>query len=208
MKIKKINEVIDSDNSLIGVKKTPEHGNDIESQASKTTDYNARVKAQPFRYDMLGRFGFTLFPFFEGKEDETQKDLIDDLAKLAYEKYLEILKHYYKNPNKLKSDYRKTHNLDFDSQPEDKKKIDYEMARRIMATIQPHIEKSLEVVQNKLDEGAVIEDRVVKEKNKKWIDQKSNDNEIGDKELKKIAGLLNKMEKDDLDKLKKLLETS
>ena len=105
MKIKKeqLQEIIDSDGELIGVDDVPTNGADLESQANNTTDYNAKVGHQPYRYDMLGRFGFTLLPFFEGVEETGPDDLLDELAKYMYERYMEILEHYYRNPQKLKS---------------------------------------------------------------------------------------------------------
>ena len=83
MKIKKkdLVEIIDSNGELIGSDDIPTNGSDLETQANNTTDYNAKVGTQPFRYDMLGRFGFTLMPFMEGKENQGQQELIDDLAK-------------------------------------------------------------------------------------------------------------------------------
>lgn len=203
MKIRKINEVIDDKGDLIGYKDKPEHGGDLESQASNTTDYNARISRQPYRYDMLGRFGFTLFPFFEGKENENQTELLDDLAKLMFEKYVEILKFYYKNPNKLKSDYRKISKTGSESKPEDS---DYEMAKRVIKVIEPYIEKSLEGVQQNIDENIVFEDRVVKEKNNKWMSEKDEDKEVLDKNLKRVVGFLNKMDDEDIKKVINLLE--
>ena len=95
------------DGELIGRKKIPTNGSDLESQANNTTDYNSRIGTQPYRYDMLGRFGFTLMPFMEGEDsDEKQDKLVNDLIELMQEKTFNVIKHYYKNPNKLKSDYR------------------------------------------------------------------------------------------------------
>jgi hypothetical protein len=70
MKLKKkdIDEIINTNGELIGKEAIPTNGADLESQANNTTDYNAKIGQQPFRYDMLGRFGFTLMPFMEGEE--------------------------------------------------------------------------------------------------------------------------------------------
>ena len=75
-----IQEIIDSDGELIGVNDTPENGSNLETQANNTTDYNAKVGHQPYRYDMLGRFGFTLLPFFEGVEAQDDP-LLDEIAR-------------------------------------------------------------------------------------------------------------------------------
>lgn len=90
MKLKKkdLMEIIDSNGDLIGKDDIPKSGADLESQASNTTDTNVKIGAQPFRYDMLGRFGFTMLPFFESQGDEEpDNELLDKLAKLMYEKY-------------------------------------------------------------------------------------------------------------------------
>ena len=109
MKIKKIHlfEIIDSNGELIGKNDVPSTGADLETGANNTTDYNSKIGQQPFRYDMLGRFGFTLLPFFEGKEDQGQKELLKDLAQLMHDKRTDVLRYYYKNPQLLKPDYRK-----------------------------------------------------------------------------------------------------
>jgi hypothetical protein len=206
VKIGVVNEVVNSDNSLIGSKKTPQSGGDLESQAGRTTDYNAKVSHQPFRYDMLGRFGFSLFPFFEGKEDESQKAVLDELAEVFYDRYMEFLKYYYKHPEKLKNEYRKLHGSNFETQPEEKKNIDYVWAKKVMKILQPHVEKSLEGVEKNISESVMIEDKVVEKKPADWRDEKSDDKEIGEKGVKKIAGLLNKMNKEELDKVISLLE--
>lgn len=207
MKLKKkdLVEIIDSNGELIGSNDIPTNGSDLETQANNTTDYNAKVGTQPFRYDMLGRFGFTLMPFMEGKENQGQQELIDDLAKLMYDKYLETLEYYFRHPNKLKSDYRLHSEHDFNSQPEDKKEIDYSWAKKIIKLIEPHFEKAFTTPEN-IDEGKVVEDKVVDKRGENEISKKSEDSDIKDKKLEKVAGLINKLDKKDIDKLINLLE--
>jgi len=206
-KIGRVDEIVNADNSLIGRERIPTHGTDRESDAPKTTDYNANISRQPFRYDMLGRFGFTLFPFFEGKEDDAQNEVISELQEFFNEKHIETLKMYYKNPSKLKNHYRVASRENFDKLPDEIEERCKNMAIGVMELIQPHIEKALEGVEKSIDEGVVFEDTIMKEKKKKWIENKTDDNELNDKEIKKIAGLLNKMKKDDLKDLINLLET-
>ena len=151
MKIKKkeLFEIIDGDGELIGADKIPQNGVDLDTASSRTTDYNANVGNQPYRYDMLGRFGFTLMPFMEGKADNIeQKNLFNDVAKLLYEKYVENLKFYYKNPNKLKSDYRKLYNIKYESLPDDLKEIQYNNAKNLMKIVNEHFEKAIDSMQN------------------------------------------------------------
>jgi len=204
MEIKKkdLKEIIDGNGDLIGNNAIPQFGSDLESQAGGTSDKNAKIGQQPFRYDMLGRFGFTLMPFMEGKENEEQTNLLNDLEELMYERYVEILKFYYKNPNKLKVDYRK-----ISSGTDPRKEINTVYGKKIMKIIEKHFEKAFKEPEQ-IDETVVAEDSVIPEKTKKGITNKSDDNEVRDKKLRKIAGLINKLDKKDFNKIINLLEIS
>ena len=57
-----------------------------------------------------------------------------------------------------------------------------------------------------LNETKVVEDKVIGSKNEDEITKKGEDNDVRDKKLQKIAGLINKLEKKDIDKLINLLE--
>jgi hypothetical protein len=205
IKKKDLNEIIDGNGDLIGNNAIPQFGSDLESQAGGTSDKNAKIGTQPFRYDMLGRFGFTLMPFMEGKENQEQQELIDDLAKLMYDKYLETLEYYFRHPNKLKSDYRLHSEHDFNSQPDDRKEIDYSWAKRVIKIIEQHFENAFTNLEN-IDEGKVIEDKVMDKRAEDEISKKTEDSDIKDKKLEKVAGLINKLDKKDIDKLINLLE--
>lgn len=204
IKKKDLNEIIGGNGDLIGNNAIPQFGSDLESQAGGTSDKNAKIGTQPFRYDMLGRFGFTLMPFMEGKENEEQTNLISDLEELMYERYVEILKFYYKNPNKLKVDYRK-----ISSGTDPRKEINTVYAKKIMKIIEKHFHEQFknldEQFHENLVEGKVIDEKLVDKKNNKLVD-KSDDGEIRGKKIEKIAGLINKLEKKDIDKLINLLE--
>ena len=204
MEIKKkaLKEIIDSNGSLIGLNDIPQNGSDLESQAHGTTDTNAKIGQQPFRYDMMGRFGFSNLPFMEeGTEDQGELGLISDLSNLMYERYKEILGFYYKNPNKLKSDYRKISNGTADSD----KEVNVEYAEKIMRIVKKHFEIAFKEPET-IDEGAVVEDKVVDKRGEDEISTKSNDNGVREKRLEKIAGLINKLDKKDVNKLINLLE--
>ena len=211
---KEIEEIVDSDNELIGGDATPKSGSNLETQANNTTDYNAKVGHQPFRYDMLGRFGFTLLPFFEGVEDEESKpnELIEELAKYMYDNYMRILEYYYRNPEKLKSDFRKKSELDFES--DEGNHIEYEAAEEILGIVKEHFGESLKAlddnIKNNVDENAFIEGKMLDNKDsKKDVVNKKNSNDVLDKEKKteRIADLINKLDKNDVKKIKNLLET-
>ena len=204
-KKKDLVEIINTNGELIGNKNIPDVEANADTQANGTTDQNAKIGTQPYRYDMLGRFGFTLMPFMEGEErNEGQEELMNDLVDLMYEKYLDILKYYFKNPKKIKSDYRK--HITDGSSPED---TDKEWAAKIMKVVEKHFEESLknldEQFKENIAEGKVIEDKMVDRKEDEMA-EKSEDNEIKEKKLEKIAGLINKLEKKDIDKLINLLE--
>lgn len=206
LKKKELFEIINTNGDLIGTIGIPTTGADLESQASNTTDYNAKVGQQPFRYDMLGRFGFTLLPFMEGKENQGQTELLNDLAHLAYDRYMEILEYYYRNPNKLKSDFRQMSEKSFDTQPDDKKEKNFECAKKMTKIVEKHFENAFKEPEN-LDEAKVAEDKVVDKKTEDEISGKSEDKEMKEKAIEKIAGLINKkFEKGDIDKLINLLE--
>jgi hypothetical protein len=209
MKLKKkdLLEIIDTNGELIGKNDIPTVDANADSQAKNTTDYNAKIGQQPFRYDMLGRFGFTLMPFMEGKENQEQQELLNDLAHLAYDRYMEILEYYYRNPNKLKSDFRMMSEKSFDTQPDEKKEKNFECAKKMAAIVQKHFENAFKEPET-LDESAVAEDKVVDKKSEDEMSKKSEDDEIKDKKLEKVAGLINKLDKKDIDKLINLLERS
>ena len=210
MKLKKkdIDEIINTNGDLIGNDDIPSTGGDLESAANHTTDYNAKVGQQPFRYDMLGRFGFTLMPFMEGEDkNQSQAELENDIVDILKDRYLDILKYYYKNPQKLKSDYRK-----YITDDEISDKIIKEnnvWANKILKIVEKHFEKSLknldEQFQENLVESKVVEDKIVK-KVKDKMSTKSDDGEVQGAKLKKIAGLINKLDVDKKKIIKNLLE--
>jgi hypothetical protein len=205
MKIKKkeLFEIIDSNNELIGKDDIPKNGANLETQASNTTDYNQKIGTQPYRFDYLGRMGLAGFGlFFEDKEDDSSNELLKDLSKLMHEKQFDVLKYYYKNPNKLKSDYRKQETEE-NNHSEECEKNDNDWAKKIIKIIKPYLEKAFK---ENIDEGKVAEDKVIDKKNEDELSKKGEDKEIKEKKLEKIAGLINKLEKKDIDKLINLLE--
>lgn len=191
----KIQEIIDGDGNMIGDTDKPTVSPDIETQASKTTDYNAKVHGQNFKNDFLGRFGFY---FYESEGDNTNVE--DTLAKIMYEKYKETLDWYHKNPEKLKSDWELHQNTTFEDQPEGSREHDYEWAGDILKALAPHMKKDL-------NETAVVEDKIKDKKDDKWISSKKKDNDIIDAKMKKVADLLDKLSDKEIDKLITVLES-
>jgi hypothetical protein len=206
MKIKKkdLHEIIDTNGDLIGKNDIPTTGSDLESQANGTTDMNVGKSTQPYRYDMLGRFGFSMMPFMEGKEIQEQSTFIQELISLMHSHYAEILEYYYRNPNKLKSDYRKS-TEEAHGHDDECEKRDIKWAKEVIEKVEKELEDVFEEPQT-LDEAAVVEDKMVDKKSEDEISNKSEDREVREKKLEKIADLIDKLDKEAKDKLKKLLE--
>jgi len=210
MKYKKkdLNEIIDGHGDLIGSDDIPSNDANADSQAKHTSDYNQKIGTQPFRYDMLGRFGFSLMPFMEGEEkNQGQAELENDLVDLMNERYVDLLSHYKRNPKRIQSDYRK-HVTD-DEISDETMKYNVEWAEKIMKIIEKHFEKSFKTLdeqyQENLAENKVVEDRLV-DKKEDEMSSKSVDRDVTEKKIEKIAGLINKLEKKDIDNLINLIE--
>lgn len=190
---KRLKEIIDDEGNLIGTEDLPQTGSNKETEAGHTTDYNARVHGQNFKNDFLGRFGFYFY-----ESDGENKKVEDTLAKIMYEKYKETLKHYHENPEKIHSDYELHQSVDFDSQPEGSREHDYEWAADILKVIEPHMKKDI-------NEAKVVEDKLTDKKSDNDIVKKDK-KDIG-KKVERVADLLSKLPKNDLDKLMSLLES-
>ena len=163
----KIQEIIDDNDNLIGSNSAPSVSPNKETEASKTTDYNAKVHGQNFKNDFLGRFGF----YFYESEQHTQPDVVVDLMK------------------KLGSE---------------------EMAWKIMNIIKPHIEKILDDIgsnSNSVNEAKVVEDQIQAKKEDKLIPPEKKDKGLVGGKVERVADLLSKLPKAELDKLVNLLET-
>ena len=208
LKKKDLLEIIDTNGELIGSEGIPTVDANADTQAHGTTDTNQKIGTQPFRYDMLGRFGFTLMPFMEGEDkNQGQAELENDLVDLLNDRYLDILKHYYRNPQRIKSDYRK-HVTDGEISDETLK-YSVEYADKILKCVEKHFEEQFknldEQFQENLVESKVVEDKMVDRKEDEMT-TKTEDGEVREKKLEKIAGLINKLEKKDIDKLNNLLK--
>lgn len=100
----------------------------------------------------------------------------------------------------------------YESEGQDKPEIVEELefvvgeakAKEVMGTIKPFIEEALDSMTGMVSEANVVEDKLTKKKiNYDFV--KKDKKDIGDK-LKKVADLLDKLPKNDLDKLMNLLE--
>jgi len=200
IKKRDLTEIINGNGELIGSNAIPTNGSDLESRANNTTDYNAKVGQQPFRYDMMGRFGFTLMPFMEGKEIKSLN--VENIGELVHEMFITTIEYYYKNPNKLKSDYRLLISSKSDESSSERERVEDRWSNIMTKLIEPYLED----IGEKIDEAIVVEDRFLDKKREDEITIKSDDKEIKEKKLEKIAGFINKLNKKDIDSLVNLLE--
>lgn len=200
-KMKYIKEIIGSNDELIGKDAIPQHGSDLESRANGTTDQNVNIGNQPYRYDMMGRFGFTLLPFYEGKGDESHVEMVNDLTKLIDDNYLDFLRYYVKNPNKLKSDYRKRVQDKINTDVNDTEGT----VKNIINIIQKYFKNAFNNIDN-ITESSISEDKMVDDWKDIELTEIADDNELKDKKIQKIAGLINKLDDKDIKKIINLLE--
>ncbi len=214
MKIKKkqLSEIIDTHGDLIGNDDIPQNDANADTQAKYPTDYNAKIGTQPFRYDMLGRFGFTLMPFMEGEDKtEGQQEMLDDISDELFDLYLKILEDFYRKPNDVKTEFRAISKAKADG--EDLKGfIDFNFTKytdKVVKVIEKHFDKSMknldEQFQENLVESKMAEDKMVDKDEDNFVN-KGESKEIRDKKISKIAGLINKLEKKDIDDLINLIE--
>lgn len=207
---KAVDEIVDLNGDLIDLSDIPQNGSNLETAANNTTDYNAKVGHQPFRYDMLGRFGFTLLPFFEGEDklaklNQGQAELENDIVDLFNERFTAFLEQYYKNPQSLKSDHRKfVKDKEVD---EDTMKETVKWADKVLKIVEEHFGKAFSKLE-KIDENAFVEGKMLDKKDEKGLTkEKKNNKDVLDKKAQKIADLINKLDKDEVKKIKNLLET-
>lgn len=197
MRKKDIHEIIDSDDNLIGTESKPEASNNATTMANGTTDQNALMHGQNFKNDFLGRFGFT---FFAESEENDDGNLREKIAKIMYGKYLQSLDYYHENPDKLKSDYElhlSGEDIDFDDNMND---VDYEWADAILKIIDPHMK-------DQIDESTVSEEKILDKgkKNTGMNKDRDDDRELNSK-AKRVADLIDKLPKEDQEKIKKIME--
>jgi len=148
----KIQEIIDSESNIIGSVDRPESSPDNETQATKTTDYNAKVHGQNFKNDFLGRFGFYFY-----ESDSSDKPVVGDKA------------------------------------------------NAVMETIKPFLEEAFEG-DGSINEGKVVEDKISPKKEDKLIPPEKKNKDLVGGNVDKVADLLGKLPKAELDKLINLLE--
>ena len=200
----KITEIIDSNGELIGHDDFPQSGSDLDTVAKGTTDNNLRTGHQPYRYDMMARFGFLGMPFFEGKDND-KMTIFDDIDQVVFDHFYQLMHKFYKNPSLLKAEYREIVDKDLDNCPERVKKDIRDTTDNIMEVVGGIFK---DATKSNIDESKIVEDMVVDKIAELEMSKKSEDKDIRNKDLTKIAGLINKkLDKKSINKLINLLET-
>lgn len=78
-------------------------------------------------------------------------------------------------------------------------------AKEVMSTLKPFIEEALDSIGGMVSESKVVEDKITDKKTDHDIVKKTNKKDVTDK-VERVADLLAKLKKNDLDKLMTLLE--
>lgn len=197
MKKGKIQEMLDSDNNLIGNDDMPQN-NPNQIKADGTTDHNAAIGHQHYTNDFLGRFGFY---FYENDGDQSNSILVE-IAKLKYEAFQECIKALGKDPKKYAT-YRKMVEKPFEELSEEESRPDYDFASKVMGVIKNNSkEYDGSDEERTLDESEmkkIIEDIIAKKKDS--MSFKKSDNDIlsdKTKQIKSLFGNLSDREKGEL----------
>lgn len=186
MKKGKIQEMLDSDNNLIGSDDMPQN-NPNQIKADGTTDHNTGIGHQHYTNDFLGRFGF----YFYESEDTESGNLLTEIAKIKYANFQKTIKDLGKNPKNFAT-YRKMVEKNFDQLSEEESNSDYEFAKQILELLMKN-SKSVnpEPKEKSLDEAQIhkiIEDIISKKKEESMSFKKSDNDLLTDK-CKKIKSL-------------------
>lgn len=200
----KLYEIVDTHSDLIGADAMPHTGPNIETAANGTTDDIIKIATQPFSYDMMGRFGFTMMPFYESVGDEDKLGLVNKIGKFLYDNELDIIKYYHKNPNKLQPDFRKKSKVKFESLNDNDVEKLIPLVNKLLDDISPYLNKHVE----KINEIKVVEDKILLNRIDNEFKKKGEDknNDVLNTKIKKVADLINKMNDDSKNKLIDLLE--
>jgi len=208
MKIIKIEEVVNINGELIGSEETPQVSGNLDSEAKNTTDYNIQIGHQPYRYDTLARFGFLGMPFYEGVEDKSKLvNFINENYNTITEYYKYVLGDFYKNPDKSKAEYRKYKDKKFDDLSDKRKEDIYHTVIKLYESFDGFVSsKEKDDINEQEQVNPVVEDLV--KAVKLGITNEKKDVDILDKDIKKVADLINKLDNDEKKKLVKLIEVS
>lgn len=182
---KKITEIIDDENILIGADDEAKYDNNKYSKTNvKTSDDAVKQGHQNFKNGFLGRFGFYFY------ESDEKNELHKELTELMYDKFKTTLEYYHDNPNKLNSDYEKH----FKSEKNYMNDTDRKWADKVIKIIDDN--------DNEINENIVSDGE-----DKEIVKGKVPSETLISKESKnKIRGLLSKLDKNQIDGLIEMLK--
>jgi hypothetical protein len=175
----KITEILDNNLNIQSKNDKPVGGDNLETMADKTTDYNAGVARQDYNDNFMGLFGFY---FFENDSIEPNKELIDIFAKLHFDRYKEMLDYFIKNVSKDNIlDWKKTASTNFDKLSDKDKETDYKWAKKTIDSLMDYLKSQYDTSENekKINEDIVTKndnDLILKEKIKLTLSDIKNEN--------------------------------
>lgn len=190
---KDVHEIIDGNNDLIGGEDIPKTGSDVQTRVSGITDKNVNQSRQPFTYDMIGGLGYMMFPFFESEDENS--GLLESIGGVIGEYNRKKIVEYFKNPNKLKLEYRNRVNESNISSDE------MLLAGTVLEIIKEKYNNKL----NEINSKQVVEEVVVDKRDDDVMNLKKDDNDILDVKAKKIVDVLSKIDTVILDKVINIL---
>lgn len=186
MKKGKIQEMLDSDNNLIGSDDMPQN-NPNQIKADGTTDHNAAIGHQHYTNDFLGRFGF----YFYESEDSEGGNLLTEIAKLKYAELQNFIKQLGKNPKEY-GELRKLIEKPFEELSEEESKYSYDFANEVLQILKKNSKPATsEPKEKSLDEAEIhkiIED-IINQKKDTSMSFKKTDNDLLTDKCKKIKSL-------------------
>jgi hypothetical protein len=206
MKKKKIMEIVDSNEVIIGSDDKPQVDPNAVTQSSQMTDRNANMAHQQYNDNFWGTFGFSLY------ENDEKKPLVDKLAELMFLRFQEWVSALDGAEDGVANEFakwKKTASKSFSELKDEDKKSDYKWANRIMEILKNKESKKDNKILSNDEMKKIAEDVITKNRNNdKLINKdKIKNTDILQKKATKINDIvkdLSKTQKGDL--VKKLFK--
>lgn len=173
----RIKEVLDKNLNLSVDNDKPVAGDNLETMADKTTDYNVGVGRQNYNDNFMGQFGSY---FFEDDSDKHSTKLIDVFAKQQFERYKEILNYFIKNISKENIlEWKKSASKKFEDLSDKEKESDYKWANKNVEVLMKYLKEQHDgIEEKKMNEDIVTKndnDLILKDKIKLTLSDIKND---------------------------------
>jgi hypothetical protein len=120
------------------------------------------------------------------------------MVRIMYEKFLETLEYYHKNPDLLAADY-KEHFADGINKEDKVDGTDEKWANKVMDLIEPFMKK-------KLDESTTVEEALVDKKESVMKEKKGDDHEVISKEKIKMISDKFGLKKKEIENIVNIIE--